>query len=134
MRVPKFRAWDRRKNIFYYTDNNITVWVGGLECSVNGRDKQICNVPYEDVDKYTGLKDKNGVEDWINDIVKANVGQVTYYRPIYQAESGAYCISLPTIGCASGETGIMICTIPHENVGNVHENPELLETDNDTKR
>ena len=77
-------------------------------------------------EQYTGLTDKNGVEDWINDIVKANVGPVTYYRPIYQAESGAYCISLPTIGCSSGETGIMICTIPHENVGNIHQNPGLI--------
>ena len=81
----------------------------------------------ETVGQFTGLHDVNKKEDWIGDIAKTKVGQITYCREIYQAESGAYCIKLPVIGSTSGEEGIMLSTIEHENIGNIHENPELLE-------
>jgi hypothetical protein len=75
---------------------------------------------------FTNQFDKNGKEDWINDIVKVKVGQETYFRKIFQAESGAYCIDLPVFNSTSGEEGIMICSIEHENVGNIYENFNLL--------
>lgn len=81
----------------------------------------------ETVGQFTGLKDKNGKDDWINDIVKVKVGQIAYCRQIFQADSGAYCIKLPVRGATGGENGIMLITIEYENVGNKWENPELLE-------
>jgi len=127
-RERKYRAWNPKLNKMEYdvwptSNDTVGKWLKMLYADEwqfhdLGQTKVI-------LEQYTGLKDKNGVEDWINDIVKAKVGQVTYYRPIYQAESGAYCISLPT-RCSTGESGIMICTIPHENVGNIHQNPGLI--------
>jgi hypothetical protein len=56
----------------------------------------------ETVGQSTGLKDKNSKEDWINDIVKAKVGP------------------------------IQLISIEHENIGNIHENPELLKCESKT--
>ena len=80
----------------------------------------------ETVGEYTGLKDKRGKEDWTDDIAKTKVGPFTYYRKIFQADSGAYCINLPTMGATGGESAIMLITCEHENVGNIHSNPELM--------
>lgn len=87
----------------------------------------VIEVTPETVGQLTGLHDKNGKEDWIDDIVKAKVGQFIYRRRIFQAESGAYCINLPTIGVTDGQSAIMLITIEHTNIGNFWENPELLE-------
>jgi len=88
----------------------------------------------ESVGQYTGLKDKNGKEDWIDDIVKTKVGQFTYYRRIFQAESGAFCINLPVLYYATPtQEAIMLITCEHENVGNIHDNPELLKENKDVR-
>ena len=126
-RVPKFRAWDRRKNIFYYTDNNITVWVGGLECSVNGRDKQICNVPYEDIEQYIGRKDKNGVEIYEGDIISTPRYKCNAHLIIKWSDEEASFVG-EHIGVGGQESfdEFEDCEI----IGNVHQNPKLMEADN----
>jgi hypothetical protein len=78
----------------------------------------------------TNIFDKHNKEDWVSDIVKATVGPFIYYREIFQSEGGAYCINLPTIHTTSGQTAIMLWTCEHENVGNIHEHPELLKEGN----
>lgn len=77
----------------------------------------------ETVGQFTDFYDKNGKEDWTDDIVKTNIGSFVYYRPIFQAESGAYCINLPSVCATGGEEAMMLITCPHENVGNIYENP-----------
>ena len=117
------RCWIVSKPEIVESDD-YDVWIEEIRCSIWG----FIEVIPETVRQYTGLKDKNGKKDWVDDIVKVKVGPHVHYRKIYQAESGAFCIKLPALGQTSLEgEGIMLCTIEHKNVGNVHENPELLE-------
>ena len=142
--IHKFRAWD--EDHFVYSDDepgNPPVdgesWFGFEKgvfkawVSTTVVPGDMYEPPYPSseelgspIEQYTGLKDRDGVEDWIDDIVKTKVGPITYYRKIFQADSGAFCINLPVQYATGGEEGIMLITCEHENVGNVHQNPELL--------
>ena len=72
----------------------------------------------ETVGQYTGLTDKNGTKIFEGDIVRSCVG--TY---VVKYLTGAWFCSL--IEC---EYLTLLCTISAEEViGNIHDNPELIE-------
>lgn len=73
----------------------------------------------------TGLKDKNGKEICEGDIIRCH-GDDRFIAPVIRHDnSGGFC----WVSCYKEE-----CFIPEsdevEVVGNIHENPELLEKDN----
>lgn len=129
MREQKFKAWDKEKKEMIYDviefelrmlelkPPEIPETFIGFGVFVGKRFELL---------QFIGLHDKNGKEDYISDLVKVNIGGMSYIRPIYQAKTGAYCIDLPVQTSTIGEAPIVLATIEHEIIGNIHSTPELL--------
>jgi uncharacterized phage protein (TIGR01671 family) len=120
MRTIKFRAWDKeRKEMIQPHDGDFIKW----HAPSNWKD---C---YE-LMQYTGLKDKNGKEIYEGDIVSARLasntagftGYVHYLNAQYWVNYigyESYYQSLIYLHGAEYE--------PIEVIGNIYENPELIE-------
>lgn len=111
------------KTVILINDNENLLRVHYLE--ENMWDAEICAIEVEadTICQYTGLKDKNGTMIWENDIVKINNSKVNMLITFREFE--------------------IICTIPNEKyykhrleydteyevIGNIFDNPELLESE-----
>lgn len=127
MREIKFRAWfgEEHKMIPFdelhieLENGEYTVWY-----SLDGDSIQdgLCVEDFN-IMQYTGLKDKNGKEIYEGDIVRLPEDEdYKYYSIIYSKNRLGFTLSN---GCGFGLSyGI-------EVVGNIYENPELLEVKND---
>jgi len=129
MREIKFRAWDKKKeqmaNVIKIDFENWSDIKGLtlLEC----KNKKYW-MPQDDVIfmQYTGLKDKNGKEIYEGDIVLMEVNQlkgiIKFLNGGFKIDDGD--IPLPLGGFEEGEI---------EVIGNIYENPELLENNKKEK-
>ncbi len=115
MREIKFRVWDKdTKEIFDLFGDYNSVWIASI---LRGEHPEI------EVMQYTGLKDKNGKEIYEGDIVKeANFG--SFYQVLWSDEYSEWnCQSL-----LPSKYELSIHTLGEVKViGNIYENPELLE-------
>ena len=122
--IPKFRAWDRLRK-----EMNYKVMVGNC-----GTDDEIWTCPiiwieeekdwlhfddYECIMQSTGLKDKNGKEIFEGDVVKCNglLGTIKSLKAMWICSFVKYN-NYQKVGFFAQEI---------EVVGNIYENPELLE-------
>ena len=125
-REYKFRAWDKKKNIFVpqgeivfsdYGDTKVVVVPNCIEYI-----KDSCH-EYEDsnrfeIGQFTGLKDINNIEiyegDYMLDSHSGCWGEVKFYKGAFVVEFDNEIQDLYDWTCE--------CVI-----GNIYENPELLE-------
>ncbi len=117
MREIKFRAWDKANNRFY---NLVETRVPELN---HGDDDGVIYM------QYTGLKDKNGKEIYEGDILRTDKG---INAVVYWSNSGA-CFMVKYHNIWSTKIGwyiyknLRMFAPKSEVIGNIYENPELLE-------
>lgn len=119
--IPKFRAWDKAHEVM----RNVLL-IDFISRSIiceteDDRNIKLYDITYE-LMQSTGIKDNNGVEIYEGDIVENSHKEVGFIKNC----SDAFCFNrqewnfyLSGIGAGS----------PFEILGNVHQNPELLEVE-----
>ena len=123
MKELKFRAWNGKKII----DDVIPASETSIIELFDRYEWQETEV--KAVEQYTGLKDKNGKEIFIGDIVSEHNGDII--GKIIQKPSGEYCIAW--IGIYAGSSILYDELSMCEVVGNIHENANLLGEDRNEK-
>ncbi|HFN7446107.1 TPA: YopX family protein [Streptococcus pneumoniae] len=133
--IPKFRVWVKIGKRMAFSDDILAIDYENKEIVTqqvyfeNGLpdDRDIYCYDFDEIElmQSTGLRDKNGKEVFIGDIVKCTRGCLheVYLEKEY---GGTYIGGMPAIylkGLLSGYAW----TEDEEIIGNVYENPELLE-------
>jgi hypothetical protein len=122
--IPRFRAWLKKKQEMDNEIDHISWLEGELYCIGDGITYM---VSAEDLVlmESTGLKDKNGKEVFVGDIIKCTRGCLheVYIEKEY---GGTYFGGMPAVYLKDLREGYA-WTEHEEIVGNIYENPELLE-------
>ena len=130
--IPKFRAWDKRENtmrdvaVLHFTKggkvNSIEYWKTPSEL----KSYHVRNLVLM---QSTGLKDLNGVEIFEGDIVKVTVNNYGTGERFEQIDKVVYedCRFCFNDGFYYSETIKYSGYENKEVIGNVYENPEVLE-------
>ena len=115
--IPKFRAWDKE-----------TKTMTGMAEIYRNRNQEIELHPRDDeiiLMQSTGLHDKNGKEVFVGDIIKCIRG-CPHEVYLEKENGGTYVGGMPAIYLKGIREGY-VWTGAEEILGNIYENPELLE-------
>ena len=128
----RFRAWDKQdKELIYEAENTYdcqsynghTIWHDNFACLLDDKERYT-------VEQCTGLKDKNGRLIYENDFVKITGDVMTmplkYLDCLFKVIWADIGFCFETINENDG-LGFCDC-FEYEVIGNIHENPELLES------
>lgn len=127
MNKPKFRAWDESdkkmiewEHLINYCD--IGYLFGGYDGGFGKEGPKSYEYPIPM--QYTGLKDKNGVEIYRDDEIEGEYPNGKHFKGVveYATDRAAYVVKTTNSWCPSPLEICKDCVV----VGNIHENPELL--------
>lgn len=124
----KFRAWDKAQECYLYDVQNAYDTLSGCVKYENGEDAgydEECFAGFLDNDQYvveqfTGLTDANGKKIYEGDIVEVTSQYWGMLGNRYEVKfkQGSFCVKYVLLSVISSSISV---------IGNVHENPELLE-------
>lgn len=78
------------------------------------------------VGQYTGLTDKNGKKIFEGDIVKIDIAGLIF-NAVCKFHSGSFGLVWHYMGVDRWQAFTSICHVEYEVIGNIHDNPELME-------
>ncbi|MCU2211454.1 YopX family protein [Enterococcus faecalis] len=120
--IPKFRARDQRGNWHI----GLLTFMFGQYAIVNEADENtVYLIDKETIGQSTGLKDKNGVEIFEGDVLYYIPFESHINNSIIVFEKGSFCTKMLRNGKLTSVR--FIDSEEYEVIGNIHENPELLE-------
>lgn len=128
--VPKFRAWDKENDRMIYPSTEGVCFElddDGINIlDVSGDYPKDHTFPAIDsvLMQSTGLKDKNGVEIFEGDVLTSNVQPCKMVNPI---KDGYGVVRFENGMFKLGSISLVTFISKMEVIGNIYENPELLE-------
>jgi len=88
-------------------------------------------VDSDTIGQYTGLRDQGSKKIYEGDIVKLRLLNQDLVRTVFQDYSGSWCINVPAMGSTEvNGMSMQVASLDVEIIGNIHENPEHLESIN----
>lgn len=128
--IPKFRAWIKEENKMIEPSDILSISFKLCEMTPNylyGFEKEKYDFYDLELMQSTGLLDKNGKEVFVGDIIKCTRGcpHEVYLEKEY---GGTYVGGMPAIYLKGIREGYA-WTGAEEIIGNIYENPELLEVE-----
>lgn len=119
--IPKFRAWDGKYMIYDFFVSSHGNPYDYADVVYDTPNMETVEAPNFKIMQSTGLKDKNGVEIYQDDVVN-----MCWSDEIGESHWGKITIKNPFDYCIE-EARYLIHADELEVIGNIYENPELLE-------
>lgn len=129
-RIIKFRAWNKDANRYSKPFGLKSTVLNFTDEDGLGIMKSLTN---EDIEQFTGFIDKNGKEIYEGDFVTDSSIGYNYLMEVYWDDRFQWSLRLPKVnnnfsGRLSNDKDIVPKEMKIQVIGNIYENPELLQS------